>query len=269
MESRLIASTMTYKTCTLERALTKLRENGFTKVELCSAGTFVPHFDMQNATDEDIEKIAEFAEKTGIRIAAINVNSAGNIDQNNYFVGDGFKTVNTAFKLAAKLNCKIVTYLCGNITPGQDRKKRLAAITEFNRIAADIADFYGITYAIEAPHKLTIAEKADEIAEYWAMQDKRVKCTFDVAHFTYSGQDAAEAAKRYAGRTAQVHLRDAVPGNSLLRYGEGKVDFAAIIKIFNDAGYKGCFSMEYPCDSEEESDERIKESIDFFKRFNI
>ena len=61
---------------------------------------------------------------------------------------------------------------------------------------------------------------------------ERVRCTFDTAHLTYAGEDLLDAAKVYAPRTAHVHLRDAVKDNSLLRYGEGVVDFASVIRIF-------------------------------------
>ena len=114
-----------------------------------------------------------------------------------------------------------------------------------------------------------LAEKRSEIDEYWSMQDERVKCTFDTAHLTYAGEDLLGAARFYAPRTAHVHLRDAVKDNSLLRYGEGVVDFASVIKIFRDAGYSRYYSMEYPTDSDEEATERLASSVDYLSKFGI
>ena len=90
------------------------------------------------------------------------------------------------------------------------------------------------------------------------MQDERVRCTFDTAHLTYAGEDLLDAAKVYAPRTAHVHLRDAVKDNSLLRYGEGVVDFASVIRIFKDAGYSRYYSMEYPTDSRRRGDRETR-----------
>ena len=123
--------------------------------------------------------------------------------------------------------------------------------------------------AIEAPHKKSLAERRCEIDEYWALQDERVKCTFDTAHLVYAGESLLDAARAYAPRTAHVHLRDAVKGNSLMRYGEGDVDFAAVLAIFRQAGYKGFYSMEYPTDSDEEAVERLAASVGYLSKFDL
>jgi len=101
------------------------------------------------------------------------------------------------------------------------------------------------------------------------MQDSRIQCTFDVAHLTYSGEDMLATARKYAHRVAQCHLRDAVKGNSLMRYGEGVVDFASFLKIFRDIGYTGKFSMEYPPDSVEDALNRLAYSKQFLEKFGF
>ncbi|MDP4134206.1 MAG: sugar phosphate isomerase/epimerase, partial [Bacillota bacterium] len=207
---RLIASTMTYRAASLETALKRLKEEGFKKAELCTVVDWIPHFRLINATDETIEEAAKMIEGIGIEIPAINVSGIGNVDDNNNFIGTAVLAMNNAFKLAVRLGAKVVTLACGEIKPEHNREERLKAITAFNTLIADMAEKYSVTYSIEAPHKLSIAEKTEEIAEYWAKQDKRIKCTFDVAHLTFAGIDPVQIAKVYVNRVAHVHLRDAV-----------------------------------------------------------
>ena len=67
--SKLVASTMTFRTFTLEKALEKLAEAGFDKVELCTVGDWVPHFDIANATDKSITDCAGIFKRTGMKAA--------------------------------------------------------------------------------------------------------------------------------------------------------------------------------------------------------
>jgi sugar phosphate isomerase/epimerase len=55
---------------------------------------------------------------------------------------------------------------------------------------------------------------------------------------------AAEFVGRFGDHFAQVHIRDAVPGNINLSVGNGQVDFARGLKALADAGYPGHFTLE-------------------------
>lgn len=262
----LIASTMTFRTYPIKEVFVKLMENGFDEVELCSVGEWVPHF---NFTDKnEVDLIYKAVEETGMKVYCINI-GAENIDNENKPIAKNIDGLRNAFELAQRIGAGFVTYACGTIKPEMDKKMRLDAITSFNNTIADIADEYGVIYAIEAPHKLSISEQPDDLHNYWDMQDKRIKCTFDTAHLTYAGADTIKEAKLLAQRIIHVHLRDAVKGNSLLSYGEGVVDFGTIINTLKDSGYKGKFSMEYPADSNEEAIIKIKKSIEYLSKFNI
>ena len=68
MQNKLIASTMTQRTFTLDVALDKLLEAGFDTIELCSVDAWVPHFDVANATDETVKQTAELIKSKGIKV---------------------------------------------------------------------------------------------------------------------------------------------------------------------------------------------------------
>lgn len=96
-----------------------------------------------------------------------------------------------------------------------------------------------------------------------------MKLTFDTAHLTFCGEDMLALAKKYVSRMVHSHLRDAKKGDSLLRYGEGVIDFGEYFKILNEGGYKGYFSMEYPTKTPEEAAEKLEESVKFLSKFDI
>ena len=256
--SRLVASTMTHRTFPLAEALERLKGAGFDKVEFCSAGDWVPHFDFANATDKSIADCAALFRSVGMQAVSLNISGDLTVAQ-----------LENGYALAKELGAHVVTYKCGNPEAGRERADQLKERAEFNSKLADLGDKYGVICSIEAPHKLSLAENTAQIDEYWSMQDERIKCTFDTAHLTYAGEDMLAVAKKYAPRVVQIHLRDAVKGNSLLRYGEGVVDFAAFVKIFRDIGYQGYYSMEYPTDSDAEAEERLKSSVEYLAKFNI
>ena len=249
---------MTFRTFTLEKALEKLAGAGFDKVELCTVGDWVPHFDVANATDKSIADCAEIFKRTGMQAVSVNISGDFSVDQ-----------LENGYALAKELGAAVVTYCCGGPVEGVPRAELLKNRAEFNSKLADLGEKYGVICSIEAPHKGSLAEKRAEIDEYWSLQDPRVRCTFDTAHLTFAGEDLLDAAKFYAPRAAHVHLRDAVKGNSLMRYGEGVIDFASVLKIFKDSGYERYYSMEYPTDSEAEAIERLDASVKYLSKFGI
>ena len=79
--SKLVASTMTFRTYPLERALEALARAGFEQVELCTVGDWVPHFDVAHATDRSIAECAAAFRRTGMRAAAVNISGEMTLEQ--------------------------------------------------------------------------------------------------------------------------------------------------------------------------------------------
>ena len=255
---KLIASTMTHSTFTLAETLEKLKIAGFDRVELCSAGNLAPHFDVANATANTVRETVNIIKQSGMGIHCINVGGVSPIEQIEY-----------VFDLAEAVGAKIVTCGCGNIKEDIPEEEQLKIQAEHNTKLADLGDKHGVICSIEAPHKNSLASTTAQVDRYWAMQDERVKLTFDTAHLTFYGEDMLALAKRYAHRMVHSHLRDAIKGNSLMRYGEGVVDFAKYLEIVKASGYDGYFSMEYPSDSAEDAAEKLASSVKFLSQFDI
>lgn len=268
MERKIVASTMICRLFSYEGALRKLKSLGVDKVELLSMpkDEWVPHFDSLHASESYMDWMAERAKEIGIQIVSLN-GWYGMPD--GKFTAEGLIRMENAMRLASKLGAKIVTGDCGAIAVGADRAARLREIADFQRIAADLADNYGIQYCVEAPHRNTIASLEAELEEYWGAMDPRIRMTFDPAHLVYSGEDPYKILKKYIDRVAHVHIRDAIEGNSLLHYGKGCIDFNAILSILKEADYHGFVTMEFPVDDLGELDNRVKESLEFVSKLNF
>ena len=266
MNKRILASTMICRLYSYEGALRKLKASGVDAVELCYVPLWVPHFDSLNATDALIDDMVKKAEENEIRIP--NLNGKILLEDGRYSSSSIIRIENV-MRLASRLGAKTVTGNCGGVVEGVPRSERLKNVAAFQKLAVSVAEDYGIQYCIEAPHKKTLAVHKEEIAEYWELMDPRIKITFDPAHLACEGENPLELAKIYAGRVGHVHLRDAVPGNSLLHYGHGNIDFDTFIRIFNEAGYTGNYSMEFPVEDLSEFDTRLAESIAFVSALDI
>ena len=256
---KLIASTMTHSKCSLEDTLERLKEAGFDRIELCSAGGLAPHIKMNQLDASVVAEIAKTVKNSGMGVHCINVGEGG-------FPMDKMELI---YALGDMVGAKIITYACGCPVEGIPNEELIKQGAEFNSKLADMGDRYGIICSIEAPHKNSLASNTEEVDYFWSVQDDRVKVTFDTAHLTYSGEDMLALAKRYAPRMAHSHLRDAIKGNSLMRYGEGVVDFKSYLETVKANGYDGWFSMEYPSQSPEDAAEKLAASVKYLSQFDI
>lgn len=261
---------MTYRATTLEYALTRLKAYGFDKIELCTALDWIPHVDLINLTQAQLDRIVAMTKRIGVEIVAVNVSGSHGLEtDSNNFRNDGFTILNNACKLASALNAKFVTIACDFFAEGVEVKSRMKAAAEYNKIAYDIAQHYGVILSVEAPHKNSLSETAELAKKYWSYHDEKVRCTFDGAHLIYADGDAVNEVENFIDRIIHIHLRDSIKGNSLLRYGQGNYDFQAFIDKLNSLGYEGYFSMEYPGDTEEECEDKITESLKFFENIKF
>ena len=260
---RLIPSTMVFRTMGLKEALANIKAAGFDACELCSVGAWVPHCDLTDGSREALAELIRTVAESGVRVVAMNCGFRW-CERDGIVTQEKIRQAMNALNAASAVNAKVLTFASGPICSDEEREDLLKLIAGLNEMMARQCAARGIQFSVEAPHKLSIAEQPYMVEQFWAAQAKDVHVTCDCAHMTYAGYDAAEVFKAYRHRAAQVHLRDAVKGNSLLDYGQGSVDFARYIGIFTEIGYPGYFSMEFPTDSAEEGVARLNHAKEFF-----
>jgi inosose dehydratase len=136
------------------------------------------------------------------------------------------------------------------LTP-EDYRRVGQVITEIGKRTADI----GVP-VVYHHHMNSIGERPNEID--WvldAMDVRYVKLLLDVAHYQQGGGDPVAAVKKYADRTALLHIKDVqspLPGNTgdamrsyrFVELGRGQVDLKAVFAALDQVKCRGWAIVE-------------------------
>jgi len=246
-QGKLIAASMVFRGFPLREAMKQIRAHGFDEMEVTIAGLFTPHFlHLGEMTGDERKEKADEAAGNGIHVHALNV-------------GAGYDPANSAetrrlhlnaIRLTHAYGAEIVTVGTGGVKPGVDTIEGVKEIARYlNEISLIAWNEYGVRLSVEAPHRGTVSEKYEQILTYWAYMPEQLLCTMDVAHITFAGADIEQVLKTVGQRLGHVHLRDAKPGDSMIPYGEGEVDFARVFRLLEQYRYQGKCSLEFPAGS--------------------
>ena len=111
-------------------------------------------------------------------------------------------------------------------------------------------------------HMGTVVETAAEIDRLMAVTAPEVGLLLDTGHLTYAGGDPAAVARRHAARIVHVHCKDvrlpvlaaakardssflnAVLDGVFTVPGDGGIDYASLLPVLKDAGYRGWLVVE-------------------------
>lgn len=132
------------------------------------------------------------------------------------------------------------------VLPGvADARPKAGAIAQSAtalRALLPIARDHGVTLTVE-PHVGSVLGSPAETLSL-LQQAPGVKLALDYAHFVCMGfvQEAIDPLAAHAGH---VHLRQARPGALQAKWGEGTIDFAAMVSTLRAAGYDGWLAVEY------------------------
>lgn len=145
-------------------------------------------------------------------------------------------------RFARAVGAPSVFLLPGMSRPGMSRRALLDASAAAFRALLPMAARAGVTLTVE-PH---VGGILSDPAETLAFLDEvpGLKLTLDYAHFVCMGytQSQVDPLAEHAGH---IHLRQARPGALQAKWGEGTIDFAALIEHLRGLGYEGYLSIEY------------------------
>jgi sugar phosphate isomerase/epimerase len=91
-------------------------------------------------------------------------------------------------------------------------------------------------------------EKIAEVEAAFAGRHPSLGACVDTGHFIRSGEDPAEAIRRFGSRVHGVHLKDFASEGVFAEgrmLGRGKLDLEAVFRALRDVGYRGAVSLEY------------------------
>ena len=147
-----------------------------------------------------------------------------------------------ALVFAEAIGATTLFVLPGVTMPGFGREELVRASTDTLRQMVDRARAHGIQLTVE-PH---VGGLLDSPARTLAFLEEvpGLKLTLDYAHFVCLGyrQEEIDPLAEYA---AHMHMRQARPGALQAKWGEGTIDFGAMVERLAAVGYDGFLSIEY------------------------
>jgi len=140
------------------------------------------------------------------------------------------------------LNCPTLFVLPGVSHPGQRTEFSIETSIAALKDMCGMAQDQGITMTIE-PHVGGILDSPGKTLDV-IERVPNLKLTLDYAHFACMGYPQSQI-DPLAEHAAHIHLRQARPGALQAKWGEGTLDFGAMIQTLKRVEYKGYLSIEY------------------------
>ncbi|MHA7221814.1 sugar phosphate isomerase/epimerase family protein [Arthrobacter sp. RHLT1-20] len=244
---RLGCSSISFRHEDLATALRTMTELGFEEIDLGALPGVCDHvpFELDPAA---VTAVSASIAASGLRVRSVN----GDIgDLNAVLDADAQAARNrhldALLTLAADTGAKALVLPCGALDhdPVRSLEEDLDTIAAQLIRAGERAAEFGVELWTESLHFLRFCwnlERAELLARRLA--GSGVGIVMDFSHIVASGEDPLDYIARHQGRISHVHLRDAVPGNINLSFGNGHADFSAGLRSLAEHGFTGHFSLE-------------------------
>lgn len=197
----------------------------------------------RNLTPEGLDGITRRCELSGLRPAALQVSSFSPGAESADLTREASRWM-WLLSAAERLGVDVVK------ATGVARGERggLDGVIELLRVVAPVAEGRGLTIAVEN-HAGNVLEHPEDYRRIFSeISSPAVGMCFDTGHFAASGHDLLAVVREFAPRIVHVDLKDcAGPGpERFVRFGEGVVDFDAVLTEIVTAGYAGYLVVELP-----------------------
>jgi L-ribulose-5-phosphate 3-epimerase len=233
MANPLAGHTNTYHTYSHEEALAGISGAGFTHVELSAVPGWTEHVDL-DADPDGVRRLLDRYELTPVSLSG----------HSDLTTRDGLEHGVKAVRWAAAFGLPIVnTAVGGHQSADENESAFLGYIGEL----ADEAERAGVVIGLEV-HGDIMASGAITLPLLEKIGRDSVKINYDTANVVYySGESAVDDLAKVVDQVVHIHLKDTVGGKGVWNFGaigSGVIDFAAVLRILDEAGYKGPYSVE-------------------------
>lgn len=236
MKNILAGHTNSYHTYGLDEALEGIVEAGFKYVELSAVRGWTEHVPLE-ATDAQIVEIQAKLHRLGLKASALSGHS-------DLTTAAGVALGKKAVDLCQKLGLTLMnTAIGGHYSEDEDRSAFMGHIQEL----ADYAAAHGVTLGLEV-HGDIMASGQVSIPLIQEINRDNVRINYDTANCVfYGGVEAIDDLPGVIPYLVHCHLKDTGGGKKDWNFpavSEGRLDFGAILKLFEQEGYSGPFSVE-------------------------
>ena len=238
-------STILFRELSLHRALEKIAQTGFTKIDLAIIPPkFCPHYLPLETTSEDDKKIRELFEEYHLEPSTLNI-VPGYFNRDNPEVVKKF--IRRCVEIAGSLNASSITVPSGLKADKNDWLSQVKIVKTLITEEAKYAHDYGISFSLEAPHVGTLAETVEQAKTLFEIMDSElIKCTFDTSHvFRGENTSLVEGIESIGfNKINHIHLRDVIGEEITFTPGKGHCDFKEFFQKVNENEYSGDFIFE-------------------------
>jgi L-ribulose-5-phosphate 3-epimerase len=266
MNQVLAGHTNSYHTYTLDKSLQGIAQAGFKYVELSAVRGWTEHVPLE-ASETQVAEIKAKLDRLGLKASCLSGHS-------DLTTADGVTVGKKAVDLCQKLGLGIMnTAIGGHYSEDEDKAAFMAHI----HALADYAAERNVTLALEI-HGDIMASGRLSIPLIKEINRDNVKINYDTANCVfYGGVEAVDDLRPVVPYLAHVHLKDTAGGKKEWNFpavGEGHVDFAGVLKILDEEGYQGPFSVEIEFQGEpwpplEEVNRSMKVSYQNLKKLGL
>ena len=236
MNNILAGHTNSYHTYGLDEALAGIARAGFNYVELSAVGGWTEHVPL-DASDAQIAAIKSKLDKLGLKVSCLSGHS-------DLTTAAGVAVGKKALDLCQKFGLTLMnTAIGGHYSEDEDKSAFMGHIH-------DLADYdaeRGLTIGLEV-HGDIMGSGRLSIPVIKEINRDNVGINYDTANCVfYGGVEAVDELAEVAPYLVHCHLKDTRGGRRDWDFpgvGEGRLDFEAILKILDEAGYTGPFSVE-------------------------
>ncbi len=147
--------------------------------------------------------------------------------------------------LASRIGAPVVSFWSG-ASEGEPRESELHRMCEACRDLLDEGEGSGVVLALEPEPGMLIQSLRDVVAFDRALRDARLALTLDVGHLHLSEPEPiASCIRAWTSRLINVHLDDMRrPIHEHLSFGDGEIEFPAVIGALEEIGFSGLASVE-------------------------
>ncbi len=234
---------------------------GYAGVEILADA---PHLYPFSTSDSDLERIAGLLEKTGVRAANINANTAVGYYGRSFWEPlfepslanpDGearrwrIEYTKRCIDMARFLSCPNVSITSGRMVPGTGPEKSLEFLRQSLYEVLDHAAGRGVRVGMEYEPGLLV-ERFEELKSL--IDDIGCDCfgaNLDLGHSHVLGERPGEVAAGLGSKIFHVHLEDIRAGKHYhLVPGDGDIDFRVLFRELAGVSYSGFVTVElYTC----------------------